>query len=77
MTEPGPTVSMSFEDSSEEEIRQSGVGILEFSPLKAGQDVTPANLEFGHASHNHHEKERKRSSGFSTLTGNGVQYMKK
>jgi len=60
---------MSFEDSSEEEIRQSGVGILEFSPLKAGQDVTPVNLEFGHALHNHHDKERKRSSGFSTLTG--------
>ncbi|KAG8193572.1 hypothetical protein JTE90_000209 [Oedothorax gibbosus] len=25
----------------------SGMGILEFSPTKAGQDVTPANLDFG------------------------------
>lgn len=79
MTEPGPTVSMSFEDTSEEEMRQSGGGILEFSPLKAGQDVTPANLDFGQTHHHHHhyhnhhpahdEKERKRSSGLATITG--------
>lgn len=73
--ESGPTVSMSFEDSSDEDMRQSGGGILEFSPLKAGQDVTPANLDFSHHVHNHHhhhslyDQERKRSSGFSTLTG--------
>ncbi|XP_053373447.1 potassium voltage-gated channel subfamily H member 7-like isoform X2 [Mercenaria mercenaria] len=75
--ETGPTVSMSFEDTSDEEMRQSGGGILEFSPLKAGQDVTPANLDFGPMHHHHHhhhhhgpyEHERKRSSGFSTITG--------
>ena len=26
--------------------RESGTGILEFSPTKAGQDVTPANFDF-------------------------------
>ena len=72
--ESGPTVSMSFDDTSDEEMRQSGGGILEFSPLKAGQDVTPANLDFGSTHHHHHhhgphENERKRSSGFSTITG--------
>lgn len=28
--------------------RQSGTGILEFSPAKAGQDITPANYNFIH-----------------------------
>ena len=55
---------MSFEDSTDEEIRESGVGILEFSPAKAGQDITPANYNFP-------PKERKRSSsGFTSLPGN-------
>ena len=35
----------------------SGTGILEFSPFKAGLDITPANLEFeditGHLADNH------------------------
>ena len=31
--------------------RESGSGILEFSPAKAGQDVTPANLDFSHRKH--------------------------
>ncbi|KAK3587810.1 hypothetical protein CHS0354_019676 [Potamilus streckersoni] len=61
--EKGPMVSMSFEDSSDEETRESGAGILEFSPAKAGQDITPANLDFG-------PRERKRSSvGFSSIAG--------
>ena len=61
--EDGPTMSMSFEDTSDEEIRESGAGILEFSPAKAGQDVTPANYNF-------QPKERKRSSGgFTHLAG--------
>ncbi|GIZ04142.1 potassium voltage-gated channel subfamily H member 6 [Caerostris extrusa] len=33
--------------SDEEDRRYSGMGILEFSPTKAGQDVTPVNLNFG------------------------------
>ncbi|KAL3831234.1 hypothetical protein ACJMK2_023011, partial [Sinanodonta woodiana] len=62
-TEQGPVVSMSFEDSSDEDTRESGAGILEFSPAKAGQDITPANLDFG-------PRERKRSSvGFSSIAG--------
>ena len=64
--EDGPTMSMSFEDSTDEEIRESGIGILEFSPAKAGQDVTQANYNFP-------PKERKRSSsGFTSLPGNGM-----
>ena len=57
---------MSFEDSTDDEIRESGIGILEFSPAKAGQDVTQANYNFP-------PKERKRSSsGFTSLPGNGL-----
>lgn len=51
---------MSF-DSSEEEIRESGTGILEFSPAKAGMDVTPANFEFG-------GRDDKRGQSVGTLT---------
>jgi len=69
-SEPGPTVSMSFEDTSDEEIRESGVGILEFSPAKAGMDVTPVNYNFTHGSGDIPNKDRKRSSmSFSTLPG--------
>ncbi|PSN28997.1 hypothetical protein C0J52_27313 [Blattella germanica] len=47
-------------DSSDEgsEYEKSGHGILEFSTDKAGQDVTPLNLEFGDD-----EKQHKPSSG--------------
>ncbi|CAC5406767.1 Potassium voltage-gated channel unc-103,Potassium voltage-gated channel subfamily H member 2,Potassium voltage-gated channel subfamily H member 4,Potassium voltage-gated channel subfamily H member 5,Potassium voltage-gated channel subfamily H member 7,Potassium voltage-gated channel subfamily H member 1,Potassium voltage-gated channel protein eag,Potassium voltage-gated channel subfamily H member 8,Potassium voltage-gated channel subfamily H member 6,Potassium voltage-gated channel subfamily H member 3 [My len=62
--EDGPTMSMSFE-SSEEDIRESGVGILEFSPAKAGQDITPAKFDDFES-----KEERKRPSGFgSSLVG--------
>lgn len=58
-TEPG----LSYE-SSDEEIRESGAGILEFSPAKAGQDVTPANFDF-----QPRDKEKKLSSGFPYIAG--------
>ncbi|XP_064613900.1 potassium voltage-gated channel subfamily H member 6-like [Liolophura sinensis] len=58
--EEGRTLSMSF-DSSEEEIRESGTGILEFSPAKAGMDVTPANFEFG-------GRDDRRGQSVGTLT---------
>ena len=68
MSDPAPTISMSFEDSTDEEIRESGVGILEFSPAKAGQDVTPVNYHFSHVPPV--AKERKQSStGLATLAG--------
>lgn len=46
--------------SSEEDVSllASGNGILEFSPQKAGLDVTPANLDFGD---NRTEQEKKLS----------------
>ncbi|CAG9857438.1 unnamed protein product [Phyllotreta striolata] len=40
---------------------ESGHGILEFSTDKAGQDVTPLNLDFG--------EEKRRSSTFNSITG--------
>ncbi|CAH1789257.1 unnamed protein product [Owenia fusiformis] len=48
--------------SSDEDMRESGVGILEFSPEKAGMDVTPANFVFQKKRY----EDRKRHSG--TLT---------
>ncbi|XP_078320840.1 voltage-gated inwardly rectifying potassium channel KCNH6-like isoform X5 [Crassostrea virginica] len=62
--EDGPAMSMSFEDSSDEEIRESGAGILEFSPAKAGLDVTPASFsEF------RRKEDRKQTSGFPSFAG--------
>ncbi|XP_055947340.1 potassium voltage-gated channel subfamily H member 2-like isoform X4 [Argiope bruennichi] len=46
--------------SDEEDRRYSGMGILEFSPTKAGQDVTPANLNFG---------QRQRSGTLHSIAG--------
>ncbi|XP_076256580.1 potassium voltage-gated channel seizure isoform X4 [Rhynchophorus ferrugineus] len=40
---------------------ESGHGILEFSTDKAGQDVTPMNLDFG--------EEKRRSSTLNSITG--------
>lgn len=40
----------------------SGHGILEFSTDKAGQDVTPMNLQFG-------ESTQQRSSTINSITG--------
>lgn len=57
-------MSMSFE-SSEEDIRESGVGILEFSPAKAGLDITPAKFDDFES-----KEDRKRPSGFgSSIVG--------
>ncbi|GFR28253.1 potassium voltage-gated channel subfamily H member 6 [Trichonephila clavata] len=46
--------------SDEDDRRYSGMGILEFSPTKAGQDVTPANLNFG---------QRQRSGTLHSIAG--------
>ena len=43
--------------------RNSGTGILEFSPAKAGRDVTPANFNFSIS------KGRKRSATVNSLAG--------
>ncbi|XP_053202854.1 potassium voltage-gated channel unc-103-like isoform X3 [Panonychus citri] len=44
--------------------RNSGAGILEFSPAKAGRDVTPANYDFREA-----RKKRKKSVTNHSLAG--------
>lgn len=41
--------------------RQSGTGILEFSPAKAGQDITPADYTF--------ETRKPRKKSVSGLAG--------
>ena len=60
-------VSQLLESSSgdEENYRNSGTGILEFSPEKAGQDVTPANFQFSER-----DRERRHTAGtFSSIAG--------
>ncbi len=49
--------------------RESGVGILEFSPEKAGMDVTPANYEFAGPAPVP-PREKRHSGTFSTIAGN-------
>ncbi|XP_015836380.1 potassium voltage-gated channel unc-103 isoform X4 [Tribolium castaneum] len=49
------------QDSQYSDESESGHGILEFSTEKAGQDVTPINLDFG--------EEKKRSSTLNSITG--------
>lgn len=44
--------------------QNTGHGILEFSTEKAGQDVTPINLDFG--------EEKKRSSTLNSITGKSI-----
>ncbi|XP_069110947.1 voltage-gated inwardly rectifying potassium channel KCNH6-like isoform X2 [Argopecten irradians] len=60
----GQMMSTSF-DSSEDEIQESGAGILEFSPNKAGQDITPANFEFD-------SKDDKKRPGFSSIAAGAL-----
>ncbi|XP_044260512.1 potassium voltage-gated channel unc-103-like isoform X4 [Tribolium madens] len=49
------------QDSQYSDESESGHGILEFTTEKAGQDVTPINLDFG--------EEKKRSSTLNSITG--------
>ncbi|XP_022249689.1 potassium voltage-gated channel subfamily H member 7-like isoform X2 [Limulus polyphemus] len=46
----------------------SGTGILEFSPGKAGQDITPVNLEFGDRSDSQHGTIHSIAGAMSSLT---------
>ena len=67
-------LSQSAEDEEEEEDEgdltteeeddrlESGTGILEFSPDKAGRDVTPANYDF-------REREKRHSGTLSSIAG--------
>jgi len=48
--------------------RYSGAGILEFSPQKAGLDVTPANFDFS----SNTKPERTRSGTLNSLSGNHI-----
>lgn len=46
------------------------VGILEFNPQLAGQDITPANLEFGSVVSRRRDRREKSFSGVSALQNN-------
>jgi hypothetical protein len=46
------------------------IGILEFNPQLAGQDITPANLEFGSVSSRRRERREKSFSGVSAFQSN-------
>jgi len=45
------------------------LGILEFNPQLAGQDITPANLEFGSSASRRRDRREKSFSGASALQG--------
>ena len=49
---------------------RSIVGILEFNPQLAGQDITPANLEFGTVVSRRRDRREKSFSGVSALQNN-------
>jgi hypothetical protein len=46
------------------------IGILEFNPQFAGQDITPANLEFRSVSTRRRERREKSFSATSAFQGN-------
>ncbi len=48
------------------------IGILEFNPQLAGQDITSANLEFGSISSRRRERREKSFSGVSASQGNKI-----
>jgi hypothetical protein len=45
------------------------IGILEFNPQLAGQDITPANLEFSSGSSRRRDRREKSLSGVSAYQG--------
>ena len=51
-------------------LKCSIVGILEFNPQLAGQDITPANLEFGSVVSRRRDRREKSFSGVSVLQNN-------
>ncbi|XP_053599137.1 potassium voltage-gated channel subfamily H member 6 isoform X13 [Microplitis demolitor] len=55
----------SFQDDPDDYDKSSGHGILEFSTDKAGQDVTPMNLEF--------DEPKQRSSTLNSITAGEFQ----
>jgi hypothetical protein len=60
-------LNSSDEEGLDDRYRCSGAGILEFSPEKAGMDVTPANFKF------ERDKAEKRHSGaLSSIAGEGL-----
>ncbi|KOX79650.1 Potassium voltage-gated channel subfamily H member 7 [Melipona quadrifasciata] len=58
----------SLQGDQEDYDKGSGHGILEFSTDKAGQDVTPLNLEF--------DEPKQRSSTLNSITENFLKYYK-
>ncbi|KAH9518364.1 Potassium voltage-gated channel sub H member 6 [Bulinus truncatus] len=55
---------ISLDYNSDDDIRESGGGILEFSPAKAGLDMTPANFDFEIK-----DDKKRTATGLSSLAG--------
>lgn len=58
------------ENENKRNERQSGIGILEFSPSLAGNDVTPANFDFS----NKNRMKRYSENSFHSLTGKLIDH---
>ena len=54
-----------YQSDEDDVIRESGAGILEFTPAKAGMDMTPANFNF----ESKDDKKKLTTSGLSSLAG--------
>ena len=52
------------EYASDEDVRESGAGILEFTPAKAGLDMTPANYDFETK-----DEKKRNATGLSNFAG--------
>ncbi|XP_041367851.1 potassium voltage-gated channel unc-103-like [Gigantopelta aegis] len=63
--EQDAAVAEDFEDAEDDEVRESGAGILEFSAAKAGQDVTPANFNFPAKD----DRKRQAAGGLPSFAG--------
>ena len=57
--------------SSDDDPHESGTGILEFSPDKAGLDVTPANYNFGPSQPT---RDKRHSTTLAGIAGNLPQF---
>ncbi|XP_059148372.1 potassium voltage-gated channel subfamily H member 2-like [Physella acuta] len=64
--EDGGHNSMEY-PSDDEEVRESGGGILEFTPAKAGLDMTPANFDFESK-----DEKKRTAAGLSSLAAGAL-----
>ena len=61
---------MSSDDDDDH--RESGTGILEFSPDKAGMDITPANYNF---TQSQPHRDKRHSGTLAGIAGNCLAFL--